>query len=311
LRAFAQLRQLYDSSTRFADLRAKVLWYYKWIVERLPEHADVPLETIERMFTDMSAFYASENESLRPYYGLRCYAAVVMGDEPASDEWYTKWQHTPAGDSDDCAACEIDRMVLYLLSKRDITAAFEAIEPLLKGECGCEETPQTYSRLLAPSLAGEERENLGHALLAISLRYIRKTPKMLASLGRCIVYLTMTGGTMYARRLVLVALARAATSTNDFARFHAYRAAGFALSSLAMSGVGTVRLPRTELDRGEPILTPDAAELAFAHARSIATKLDARNGTPLYTEGLESLVSSVRDAIEGMQQAVEGEDDEA
>src|SRR4051812_11028420 len=70
LAAFASLRQLYEGHEKFKFLRETLLWYYKWVVERLPEHADISQELIDSTFAQMIQFYKNEGESLRPVYSL-------------------------------------------------------------------------------------------------------------------------------------------------------------------------------------------------------------------------------------------------
>ena len=112
---FGELRHMYASNSNHLGLRRDVLWYYKWLAEDMPKHADVSAEIIERVFLDMAAFYQSELQSLRPLYALRCAAAIVMGKPELATEWHEKWQAEPATTLDDCAACVIAREIQYLL----------------------------------------------------------------------------------------------------------------------------------------------------------------------------------------------------
>src|SRR5690242_67442 len=60
LSAFSSLRKLYDTQAKFKDLRGLILWYFKWIVDRLPEHVEIPLDMVETVFGQMTEFYKAE-----------------------------------------------------------------------------------------------------------------------------------------------------------------------------------------------------------------------------------------------------------
>src|SRR5580704_10425690 len=72
LRAFSAMRKMYEMDASYVELRKDILWYFKWLVEELPEHADFSKELIDQTFDGMEEFYKACRESLRPVYALRC-----------------------------------------------------------------------------------------------------------------------------------------------------------------------------------------------------------------------------------------------
>lgn len=301
LRAFGELRGLYNASEHFAYLRPQLLWYFKWLVERLPEHSDVPIETIERIFSDMESFYRAAGESLRPYYGLRCQAALYMGYSAAADDWYARWQAEPIGDSDDCAACEADRKIVYLLEEEDQHAALEAAKPLIEGDVACEETPATFSKLMIPALTAGQLD-LALWLQRMSVRYIRKTPNMLANLASHVVFLTMLGRYANAERLAKIGLALANVSDNDFRKSTIYRGCAFCFAIGSLVGRREITLPAsifvTDSSPTGRVALPEASSRCLQEARAFSERLDRRNSTNRYQERTDSVEQAIRDAVE-------------
>jgi hypothetical protein len=293
------MRRLHACSPDHPDLRRQVLWYFKWLVEELPEHADVPRETIEQVFQEMESFYRAQGEAMRPVYSQRCQAAVVMGFKEDAERWFEKWQAEPAGESDDCYACELDRKIVYLLDRDQNAEAIVAAEPILNGEAFCDDTPETLSRLIGPAL---KLENLKMAviLMVASGRPVRVVPSMLSSLAAHVVYRTVLSQHTRARRLALVALQRAQGWLKDLDKFNVYRACGMWASLRLLEGDRALRIPRRLLPGAGVEGNADGVEIAtrcLEEAARIARRLDDRNGTDRYTNRLNDMEETLRKAL--------------
>ncbi len=291
LKAFDGLRRAYRADPADAELRRAVLWYFKWIMERLPEFAEVPAATIERMFEEMQTFYEAEGAGLGPVYALRRGAAAAMGWADEADRHAARCESIRADDSDDCPACQTHARVQYLLDVGRVPDALAAAGPVLAGEQSCAEVPATtFSRLLlAVALSGDG--DLAEQMRRFVRRQVRKQPSLFGHLADHALYLTLTGRPAEAVRPAVVALARAEKSGNTQKRFEAYRAGWACFARLAMLGVGRVRLPRGFPPTGEDGYAPPAAAAAWCgeQAASAAAVLDARNGTDRFSDRLRSL----------------------
>lgn len=300
-RAFSELRRIYATDSRYADLREHVLWYYKWLVDALPYHADIPMQTIEQVFADMEACYRTEGESLRPVYSLRCQASILMGQRDQAPLWYEKWENEPEGKSDDCQACTLDRKILYMLEFDRFDEALTIAEPLLSGEIYCNDTPTSLTRLVGPALH-LQNEELAAWLLRTTVRSVRRVPSMLSALAAHVPYTLMLGAGTRSFRLLLVALRRVRDVQNDIHRFNVYRACGLWAALALLGGIRDRYVPLRLLPgstglSGQADL-PQVASLCFDEAQRIALRLDHRNQTTRYIERLRDMEQTIRRSVE-------------
>jgi len=302
LRAFDELRRIYESDSRFTDLRPHILWYYKWIMEELPEYAEPTAEQIETLFTDMERFYTAERESPRPIYGLRLQAAICMGKSDDAVGWFEKWQAEPKGKSDDCAACEAAREIHYLIDRERHEDALQAAEPILRGKIYCDDIPETLTRLIHVAMR-LQKPKLAQILLRVSGRPVWHVRGMLGALGAHVVFRFLTGDFIRARRLAIVALRRALDARNDVDRFNVYRAVGAWAALAVMTRQQDKPLPRRLMPPGSSqsdeatIALPDVASVCLAEAARIAAMLDTRNGTTRYADRLTETEGTIRKAL--------------
>lgn len=310
LRAFGELRRIYETDPRYADLRDDLLWYFKWLVEELPEYAEPSRQVIEDVFVEMERFYDGCGASRRPIYALRCQAAVRMGDRDQAAEWYEKWQDLPRSHEDDCEACDLGRQILFLLDRQQHEDALAAAEPILRGKVWCDETPETLTRLV-PAAMQQKRRRLAGLLLRISSRTVRRVPSALGALGSHVLFRFLMGDMVRSRRLAILALRRAREARNDIDRFNVYRACGLWAALAIFAGQHHWTLPArimptapTASDRAS-IPLADAAGLCLAEASHIAARLDARNGTTRYADYLRELEEKVRHVEHKMRDAAD------
>lgn len=310
LRAFSEIRSIYHSEPRNQDYRFYVLWYFKWLVDALPESAEPSVETIERIFEDMTRLYDHENESPRPIYQLRCKAAMLMGDMPSAHGWYAKWQDAPPGGSDDCAACEADVKIRYLLECEKNEEALAAAEPIISGEVCCNDTPQTWTRLIGPALRLSDSK-LSMVLAKISRQAVRSTPSMIAAAAAHAVYSVFLHDFTGARRMVIHSLRKVSDTQNDVNRFSVYRSCGMWAALTVLTTEYNKPLP-ARIAPGSPadakglIELPDLASRCLQHASEVASRLDARNGNRHYAEKLLSVEDAIRKMVGVLSQRRSG-----
>ena len=283
--AFDRLRRLRDDHPKIDAIGRRVRWYYKWIVDALPYHAQVSRTQIEQMFDAMAAEYGAAGEGPRPVEQLRCRAALHMGEPDRAADHFAAWEAAQGSATDDCPACVTDFVVHYHLARGETATAWEAAGPVLRFEQTCDEVPAvTVARLLTPALGGVPVGTL-HALHRMTRRQARKVPGMVDDLGRHALFLTLIGRTDEARRLLPTLLRRAEASGNELKRLAAFAGAWTTLARSAAVGV-MAKLP-PELGIGDDPAA--AAAWAGTRAASAAEALDARNGNTYRSGQLRDL----------------------
>lgn len=293
--ALQRLLGLYLGNPRYSFARQRVLWYHKWVAESLVENADVSRDAIDSLFKSLDTLFQAENVGLRPSHQLRCRTAWMMGRNEEAQAHFDRWQATPAGKSDDCAACEVNAQVEFLLALSRIQEAMDAAAPLLRGNLHCEEVPAiTFSRLMIVAMnAGNMR--MAEAMHRSTIRQLRHKADLLAGLARHIVYRSLTGRARTTRRLAAVALAKA-PRVSEYNRFTAYQAGAVWFSLLVREGQTVVKLPGqislAAADRLVP--TPAGAEWCLQQSRALAVRFDARNGTSLFANRIHESENLIR-----------------
>ncbi len=300
--AFQSLCAMYDAEPDAEDLRAQVLWFWKWLTEDLPEFIDVPVQQLNALHEQMRQFYEREAESPAPVLALRYRAAAFMGQGAAAARHLKEWDACEQGESDDCAACQINMRVESLLDLDHIDAALAAAEPLIRGEHSCEDVPATtFSRLLLPLLFRGEGE-VATSMMRVFRRQVRHTPSMLDHLADHLLMLSLVPSPQTARRHACVLCRRIAETTNSYARFCCARALWVWATRRGSAGL-PLALPRRSLE-ALPCEQDDASVSTWLESemRRLAAAFDERNGSDRFSglvQSAEDLLTFDIDSISG------------
>ena len=266
----------------------QLLWYYKWIVEHVPEFTDVSRERIEDLFGDMERRYRNAGLGLRPLYECRTHAAVVMGDKEKAAEYERRWLGMPRNPGADCLACECDKRVEYLLFAGCYEEAIEEAAPVLAGALRCGQVPtRTLARVLVPLLRLERPAEAGRYHL-LGIGHAASERQYLWYLAEHLAFLVLIRNLAEAVALFQRHLPWALEIRNSFDRFRFYRSAWLLLRILTRDGheAGDLCLPPAfETYRRGHTYDLNLLEDRFRkEADKLAQDFDERNGTPYYAE---------------------------
>ncbi len=292
--AFQKLCSLYEAEPGAEDLRASVLWYWKWLLEDLAQYVEVPAEQIALLQQQMEDCYRREGESLSPVFTERYATAAFMGKAVEAAHWLERWEACDSGDSDDCTACQINTRVQALLDLERVDDAVDAAAPLIRGEQSCEQVPaSTFSRLLLPLLFRDEAE-MCISMMQTFRRQIRLTPGMFEYFADHLLFLSIVPSPQTARRHASIALRRLASCTNSYQRFNNARA-GWVWASRRRSKGLSLSLPRRTLET-LPCAPDDDSIIEWLETdvHRLAIAFDARNGTGRF----QRLIESARELID-------------
>ena len=297
LAAFDQLRRLRDDVPDDERLTNSVLWYYKWIAERLPEFAEIDRDHIAEFFAAMERDYDAAGAGKAAVHQLRCRAAGSMGDDDEAARQFDLWQATDRGDSDDCPACQTHATVLHHLSQENVDAALDAAKPVLEEGQSCEEVPAvTFSVLLLPMAFGRGDLRLAEAMHRFTRRQVRGSPNLAMYLANHVIFLVFTGRTREAARLLPSLLRTADATDNTAIQYAGFSAAWATFVRLAAEDVERVPLPADLSLTGEQrwAATSEAVVWSANRAAAAAEALDARNGNTVRATRLASLHAAIR-----------------
>ncbi|MFE3763719.1 hypothetical protein ACFXPI_18385 [Streptomyces sp. NPDC059104] len=163
---FARLLKLWDTEPgAFSEWEAhQVFWRFKWVTTSLLQVPEVPLATIEGWIERMRGRYADAGHDMQPVAAMRYHVASHTGTGVA--DAYDLWATRPRCELSDCKACEVRQFAWHAVRAGDDATALEHWRPVLSGDEGCSDEPQTsQARALLPLLrTGRTDEARSHHL---------------------------------------------------------------------------------------------------------------------------------------------------
>ncbi|MBL4844665.1 MAG: hypothetical protein JKY65_03995, partial [Planctomycetes bacterium] len=160
-----------------------LLWQYKWVALHLPNFPQVPRARIEGVFSDMEDRYRRSGRNLRPVHKLRWIMHRDMGEREEALKAWRAGRRLQRDRGSDCAACERNDEVRYLLYMDKPKQALATALPLLTRLESCATVPEvTYGTVLTPllRLGRPEEADRWHRL---GVERIRRQLTYVGSLG--------------------------------------------------------------------------------------------------------------------------------
>ena len=150
----------YVSKSKFKTEIYTVLWYYKWVVNIMPEFPSISISQIENALLDLQKRYREfgTNDKMFHFYSRAVYCDI--GDYEKS-AWHHKklMRYTRSTQLDDCEACVLNRGVKYHIAMNNFEQALKEAQPLLTGKKTCTHVPKaTYSALIIPLLIRNDHQ---------------------------------------------------------------------------------------------------------------------------------------------------------
>jgi hypothetical protein len=275
-----------------------LLWQYKWIVGNLDEFPQITRAQIEQSLSDLESRAATAGYSPYAVEKLRWSLSIGMGDRPAAEAAYAKFEGAKRDGLGDCLACVEDERVRYLAFVEQPEQALKVAEPILKKRLTCKEIPhRTYGRVLEPLFRLGRLEEAAD-FHRKGYRLIQRNPEFLAQIAEHLIFLVLTANTeksltVLARNLP-VALHAVPGRQLDF-----LCAAVFALLAAGQQGKKSVKLALPESldfyrEDGKYPVTELQQSLRVL-AGNLAAQFDARNGNSSRRDHLDSLPGLVAD----------------
>ncbi|OWR30099.1 hypothetical protein CDO73_13605 [Saccharibacillus sp. O23] len=273
----------YDRDPQAFD-EDSLYWNYKWIIDDIPSFPEVPAEQIDSLLQDMRRRYNEYGVSDRTYWYYNFRLSMYMGQLEKAQECLEEFRKLKRDAMSDCAACELDEQVHYLVLLGKDEEAIKKAKPIIEGRKRCAEVPHmTLPQLLVP-LHRLGRHEEAAEMQRKSYSLIRQNAKFIQLFGEHIGYLSLVDP-QRALPMLERHLPQAETHEDPLNRMMFYWNSAALLHKLQRTGEDFVlNLPPASrfaglADRPEE-LRAKLEEEAFA----IAEALDARNGNDYYKE---------------------------
>ncbi|WP_026922863.1 tetratricopeptide repeat protein [Glycomyces arizonensis] len=276
---FARLLRNFDTSPEHFDayLTRSLYWTFKWIVDKMIEQPDVPLESIEHWLSEMRTRYAEAGYSMHAPAAYDMQLAFHIGDYDRVATAIEALGEAEEDDMSDCAACQYTSLatIVFYAEEDSADAAMEMLEPVLAGEYSCAHEPHYALALSLIPLVELGRPDEARANHLRGYMMCKGKEDMVPMIALHVEFCALTGNE-----------ARAVEILADHARFfdldlgvserqrllevtvltcRRLRALGFA--DTAMPGPG-----------GRDWTADDLHDWAEAERAAIVAKFDARNG---------------------------------
>ncbi len=288
--AFAWMLAQFDASQdQYGWDEDDLLWKYKWVINSLWNFPTITRAQIEAAFDDFAARLERIGYGPRTLYYFRWIYESARGDGEAAEVWRNQWSRTKRDGLSDCSACEASFAVDYLRDQPE--QALEAAKPILNGRLRCAEVPHTtLAAILEPMLkTGQFTEAVGTHLRGYKM--IRDNQEFLIAAGQHMAFLAHTHNLPKAVELFERHLPWALATADLNRRYSFYTNALALLRRLRDAGQTyvNVQVPKDFAIQPSPAgLEVTALEMYLrSEATTIAAAFDARNGTNLFTRGLQ------------------------
>ncbi len=279
----------------------ELLWKQKWVVGRLNEFPHISRKQIQDALHDIEQCFQRADGGKRAVLKLRYHAARDMGDEAEAAALWPRWLEAPRDYLTDCRACELDDELNPSLDAGDWARVVEKARPLLEGRVGCAEVPHlTYGTVLYAFFKLGRLQEARDCHVG-GYRMVAHNREFLTTVGEHLEFLALTGNLSRGLTLLERHLGWALDHASHRDRFSFHCAARLLLELVRGEGRNEVSL---RLPQAFPLFEPEGTyatrtllEWVDSQAQGLATKFDARNGTPRFQKLLERgrhLVNEVR-----------------
>ena len=128
----------------------KVIWSFKWIIDKIPVYSSIPLSKIKDTIAQFEEEYKSVGNTGKIIEHYRMIMHLIMGEIEKAEEHYNKYKKSnQTGEYDDCYACQLHSTLDLHLAKKDYKKVIESGGDLVTKKYSCSEVPDiTYPKLV-------------------------------------------------------------------------------------------------------------------------------------------------------------------
>ncbi|PQO39972.1 hypothetical protein [Blastopirellula marina] len=274
---------------RFQRERDSLLRQFKRTLQKADEFPQLSLEQIEGMRTQMGEMLRQGGYSLRTLYYTKMTFGMAIGDRAAAADAYERYADLAPDDMGDCATCELNNELDYLIFQGDFEQALQVGGPILRGEQTCAQVPHyTFGYVLRPlALLGSHNEADDYQSRGYEL--IRSSTGFLSALPHHLAYLSHRGQYDAALQIFENHLPEALDSRQLRGKHHFYLATQLMLTRLAEERPTVTFRPPQHFPLYQPSGEYAVADLIAwleSETAPLAEQFNQRNGNQYFTHEL-------------------------
>lgn len=153
---FSRLLHNYETAPEHfdSDTDHRLHWTFKWIVPKMLEHPEVPLESIEEWLERFRSRYAEAGYSLHPVHEAEHTLAENLGDTERAAKALVAMRSTEPDRMSNCKACRFNNLAQITAGEGDHEQALELWNSILERGLRCVHQPHSaLANSLLPLLA--------------------------------------------------------------------------------------------------------------------------------------------------------------
>lgn len=244
LACFPWLLAMNDKHPEKFDLW-EVLWYYKWVVERVAKFPSISKERIMDIMEDMERRYIAAGYGRKTvlYYSRQIHQD--FGEPELAEKAHQEWLKIEETSSvSDCTACVMNTMVSYQRWKGDYEVAIEKAQDILNEKHSCAEVPlRTFEKVIISYCHLNQLEKaipIYHKAVS-KLKYEKA---YLTDYGNIIIYLALTQNDVPAKAVFVKQLPFALTFDCEYNIQEFYIGVLFFLTALQNEQKKDISIPK-------------------------------------------------------------------
>ncbi|WP_026923031.1 hypothetical protein [Glycomyces arizonensis] len=274
---FARLLHNYDTAPEHFDANTthRVYWMFKWVVYKMIDHPDVPLESVEEWLSRFRSRYAEAGHSLHPVHEAEQELAEHLGDAERAAKALAAMSAAEPDHMSNCEACRCHNLGRIVAFGGEHERALELWSPVLEGNLRCAHEPHAALASSLLSLVALGRLDQARANHMRGYLMVRDKDDMVYAVAKHLRFCALTGNE--ARAVEIIA---AHSRFYDLPLFlherrHLLEGVQVTCEALMSRGMGDAEVsgPESRTWRAE-----DLRAWADAERRAINERYDRRNG---------------------------------
>ncbi|GAB3659773.1 ATP-binding protein [Glycomyces tarimensis] len=274
---FARLLRNYDTAPQHFGRRTahSVYWMFKWVIHKMIEHPEVPLDSIEEWLERMRGRYAEAGHSLHPVHEAEHALADHLGDQARAAKALAAITSTEPDRMSNCAACRCHRLGRIAADDGRHERAIELWKPVLEGGLACAHEPHaalagSLLPLTALGRLDQARANHLHGYL-IS----RSNDDMLYAVAKHLRFCALTGNEARAVEIIAAHARFYELELSPQDRRYLLESVQLTCAALLARGMGGTEVPGP---RQRHWRADELHAWAEAERQAICDRYDRRNG---------------------------------